>query len=187
MPKKIIIPDIKDGWDPVNEVFVTQKGATLVLEHSLVSLQKWESKWHVPYLGNDKKTNEQVVDYIKCMTVFPHDVDEEIYKYIPRKELNEIAKYISDPMTATTFSDNSKQNGSSSPKKEVITAEIVYYWMIALNIPMEYRKWHLNQLLTLIHVCEIKNAPQQKMGRNEILARNRALNAQRRAKMHSKG
>jgi hypothetical protein len=89
-------------------------------------------------------------------------------------------------MTATTFSDSSKQAGKSN-KKEIITAEVIYYWMIALNIPMDYRKWHLNQLLTLIHVCEIKNAPQEKMSRNEILARNRALNAQRKAKMHSRG
>ena len=177
---KIVIPDINDGWDPVKKEFVNVKGATLILEHSLVSVQKWEAKWHVPYMSTENKTNEMVLDYIKCMVMFPHEFDEEVINYIPKKELEEVVKYINDPMTATTFSDNSK-NGGGSTKKEKVTAEIVYYWMIALNIPMEY------QLLTLIHVCEIKNAPQQKMGRNEIMARNRALNAQRRARMRSKG
>lgn len=183
---KITIPDINDGWDSNKKQFVTQKGATLTLEHSLVSLQKWESKWHVPYMTTDNKSVEMIMDYIKCMVVFPHEFDENVLNYIPKEELNKVIKYINDPMTATTFSDSSKQAGKSN-KKEIITAEVIYYWMIALNIPMDYRKWHLNQLLTLIHVCEIKNAPQEKMSRNEILARNRALNAQRKAKMHSRG
>jgi hypothetical protein len=182
---KITIPDIVDGWDPVRKEFVNQRGATLVLEHSLVSVQKWESKWHIPYTSTEK-TNEQVLDYIKCMVVFPHEVDDKVFDYIPKGELKRIADYIHDPMTATTFSDTSKSSGKSF-KQEKVTAEIVYYWMIAFNIPMEYRKWHFNQLLTLIHVCELKQGPQQKMGKNEILARNKALNAQRRAKMHSKG
>lgn len=186
MPMTIVIPDINDGWDSKNQVFINQKGATLVLEHSLVSLQKWESKWHVPYMSDDPKTGEQIVDYIKCMTVFPKSVDPGVYNYIPKSELEKIADYIKNPMTATTFTDNAKQSGASF-KKEKITAEVIYFWMIQLGIPTEYRKWHLNQLLSLIHVCELKSAPQKKMGRNEILAQNRALNAQRRAKMHSRG
>ena len=183
---KITIPDINDGWDPAKKEFVSQKGATLTLEHSLVSLQKWESKWHVPYMSTENKTPEMILDYIKCMVVFPHEFDENVLNYIPKGELENVIKYINDPMTATTFSDTSKNDGKSK-KKEIITAEVIYYWMIALNIPMDYRKWHLNQLLTLIHVCEIKNAPQEKMSKNELLARNRALNAQRKAKMHSHG
>lgn len=183
---KIEIPDIEDRWDPVKKEFVNVKGTTLILEHSLVSVQKWESKWHVPYMSTENKTNEMILDYIKCMVMFPHEFNEDLINYIPRGELEKVIKYINDPMTATTFSDTSKTSGNSS-KKEKVTAEIVYYWMIALNIPMEYRKWHLNQLLTLIHVCEIKNAPQKKMGKNEVMARNRALNAQRRARMRSKG
>ena len=182
---KITIPDINDKWDQNKKEFVTQKGATLTLEHSLVSLQKWESKWHVPYITSEK-TTEMVLDYIKCMVVFPHEFDENVLNYIPKEELKKVFDYINDPMTATTFSDTSKQSGKSH-KKEIITAELVYYWMIALNIPMEYRKWHFNQLLTLIHVCEIKNAPQEKMSRNDILARNKALNAQRKARLHSHG
>ena len=183
---KITIPDVVDGWDQVKKQFVNQKGATLFLEHSLVSLQKWESKWHVPYLTNDKKTNEQVMDYIKCMVVMPKEFDEKVLDYIPKTEMEKIVNYISDPMTATTFNKDRRVEGKS-PNKEIVTAEVIYSWMIALNIPVEYRKWHLNQLLTLIRVCEKNNAPKEKMGKNEILARNRALNAQRRAKHHSRG
>lgn len=180
---KITIPD-QHGWNPVTEEFVDVKGTSLILEHSLVSLQKWESKWHKPYLGKTEKSSEEIIDYIRCMTI-TQNVDPSVYNYIPREEIERIAKYIDDPMTATTFSNGGPagRRGSS----EIVTAEVIYYWMIALNIPMEYRKWHLNQLLTLIRVCEIKQDPGKKMGRGELNARNRALNAQRRAKMHSRG
>lgn len=182
---EITVPDA-NGWDPTKEEFVHVKGGTLYLEHSLVSIQKWEAKYHKPYLSQDQKTTEEIVDYIRCMTIFPKNPDPEMFNYIPEEEINKIVAYIDDPMTATTFSDKTNENGGSR-KKEIITAEIVYYWMITLEIPMEYRKWHINQLLTLIRVCEIKNAPQKKMGKNEIMARNKALNAQRRARSRSKG
>lgn len=180
---KITVPDIS-GWNPDIEEFVDKKGATLILEHSLVSLQRWESKWHKPYLSDKEKTTEEILDYIRCMTVTPN-VDPDIYNYIPESSIKEIAEYIDNPMTATTFSNASQIGGRVS--REVVTAEVIYYWMIALNIPMEYRKWHLNQLLTLIRVCEIKQGPQKKMGRNELNARNRALNAKRRAAMNTHG
>lgn len=183
MPKKIVLNDI-NGWDPDKEEFVNIKGQTLILEHSLVSLQKWESKWQKPYISDKPKTPEEMIDYIKCMCMTPN-VDERIFYYLPPKVVDEIAEYIDAPMTATTFSKNAPGIGGAS--KEVVTAEIIYYWMISLNIPMEFRKWHLNQLITLIKVCQIKNAPNKKMGKQELAARNKALNAQRRAKLHTHG
>lgn len=185
MPKKITIPDIH-GWNTKKEEFVDFKGVDLSLEHSLISLQKWEAKWHKPYLSDVEKTEEEIIDYIRCMTLTPN-VDPDIYYYLPKNIIREIAEYINDPMTATTFTTHNPTNNRPTGKKEVVTSEIIYYWMIEFGIPMEYRKWHLNQLLTLIRVCELKNTPQKKMSRSEMLASNRALNAQRKAKMHTHG
>lgn len=183
---KITIPDVH-GWDSNNEEFIDIKGATLILEHSLVSLQKWEAKWNKPYLGKQEKTQEEVIDYIRCMTMTKasSEVDPRLYNYIPKETVEKIAAYINAPMTATTFSNLGSGNGPAG--KEVITAEIVYYWMIKMGVPIEFRKWHLNQLMTLLKVCEIKEAPQKKMGRGDLNARNKALNAKRRAALHTHG
>ena len=185
---EIHIPDV-DGWDQTkgeNGEFVHLKGADIILEHSLVSLQKWEAKHKKPYLHDKvEKTDEEILDYIRCMTM-TKNVDPNLYYYIPKEEMEKIVKYINDPMTATTFHDARKGYG----KKEVVTAEIIYFMMINYGIPMEFRKWHLNQLMTLIRVCEIKmntNDKSRKMSMNDIYNQNRSLNAQRRAMMNSKG
>lgn len=155
--------------------------AHLTLEHSLLSISKWESKWHKPFLGHDQKTDEEMIDYIRCMTV-TRNVEPLTYENLTAKVIDEINDYISDPMTATWFSDR-----RGSPNREIITSELIYYWMIALGIPFECQKWHLNRLLTLIQVCNIKNSPPKKMGRNEIYRMNRELNAARRARTGSSG
>ena len=155
---------------------------TLQLEHSLVSLSKWESKWCKPFLSNKGLTDEESLDYIKCM-VISKNVNPEVFDHFTKDNVKAVIDYINAPMTATTFSKES--NGKTN--KEVVTSELIYYWMIAYNIPSEYQKWHLNRLLTLIRVCGIKNAPPKKMGKGEIMRNNAALNAARRAKLHSKG
>lgn len=185
MPKKIVIPEM-NGWDSKREEFVSVKETAITLEHSLISLQKWESKWHKPYFSKQEKTTEEVIDYIRCMTLTPN-VDPDIYNYIPSNIIGEIAEYINDPMTATTFGGQQVNGPQRTIGGDKITAEIIYYWMIALDIPVEYRKWHLNQLITLIRICEIKQSPGKKMGKNDIMAQNRALNAKRRAARHSRG
>jgi hypothetical protein len=154
----------------------------LCLEHSLVSLSKWEEKWHKYFIGNDSLTNEELVDYIRCMTI-TQNVDPEIYYAIDDKVMKEITDYINDPHTATWFKDNKNQK----PNREVITSEIIYYWMIALQIPFECQKWHLNKLLTLIRVCNEKNAPNKKRSRSEILSENRKLNEARKKMHHTHG
>ena len=173
---------IGERWDEETCEFIPAEEHKLRLEHSLVSLRKWESKWHKPFLSKKEKTPEETLDYIKCMTL-TQNVKPEVYEYLTRDHLIAINKYIEDPMTATTFVE---QKGSKS-NGEQITAELVYYWMIALNIPPEYQKWHLNQLLTLVRVCNKKNQPPKKMSKREIMARNAALNAQRRKQLNSKG
>lgn len=178
---QITIPET-ELWDEVNEEFITIKEKTLQLEHSLVSLSKWESKWCKPFLSNDKKTNEEILDYIKCMTI-TQNVDPDVYNYLTPNNKKEIDEYIKAPMTATWFSEDK----SKGPNREIITSEIIYYYMFALGIPMECQKWHLNRLITQIRVCSIKNQPPKKMSRNEIMSRNAALNAARRKKLNTKG
>lgn len=179
---RIEIPINPEGWDEKRQEFVKPKTQILQLEHSLVSLSKWESKWCKPFFSNEEKSYEEVLDYIKCMTI-TQNVDPEVYNHLTESNITDINNYINAPMTATTFT-NDKGHGNN---REIITSELVYYWMIALNIPVEFQKWHINRLLTLIRVCEIKNSPQKKMSKNEIMSRNAALNEARRKKLNSRG
>lgn len=176
--------DSGELFNEKTEEFIKIKEHDILLEHSLVSVSKWESKWEKPFLGGTKKTNEEMLDYIRCMTITQH-VDPLVYKLISNKDLERIIKYIEAPMTATWFNENGPSKGSNN--KEVITAEIIYYWMVSFNIPVEFQKWHLNKLLALIKVCSIKNAPKSKMKKSEILSQNRALNQARRKSLHTKG
>lgn len=178
---RITIP-ATELWDESKEEFINIKEQTLQLEHSLVSLSKWESKWCKPFLSKQEKTQEQIIDYVRCMTI-TQNVNPEIYKYLSRDNLKQINDYIDAPMTATWFSEDKNKKGNNKQ----ITSEIIYYWMIAFNIPFECQKWHLNKLMTLIRVCDIKNQPPKKRSQKEIMSRNAALNAARRKRLNSKG
>lgn len=171
-----------EGWDESKEEFVEAKYQVLQLEHSLVSLSKWESKWCKPFLSTAQKTDEEILDYIQYMTLTP-DVDPDVYAYLSSENFKQIDTYINAPMTATTFSEP-KSNKSN---RDVITAELIYYWMIALNIDWECQYWHLNRLLTLVRVCNIKNAPPQKRSKRDVANSYAALNAARRKQFNSKG
>ena len=153
----------------------------LCLEHSLVSLSKWESKWHKPFISSEK-SKEEIMDYIKFMTI-TKNVNPIVYNALTDENVIQIKNYIDDPMTATTFSQ--KNNGEHN--SEIITAELIYYWMIELKIPVEFQKWHINRLITLIRVCEIKNTPPKKRSSREIASRTAAINAARRQKYAKKG
>lgn len=179
---RINIPLTPEGWDEEKQEFVESEEVALELEHSLVSLSKWESKWCKSFLSSNDKTTDETLDYIKCMTL-TEGVDPAVYNLLTNENITQINEYIAAPMTATTFYDDKSKKGG----RETITSELIYYWMIALNIPFECQYWHLNRLLTLVRVCNIKNAPPKKMGRREIMSRNAALNAQRRAQLNSKG
>lgn len=174
---KIEVPD-KELFNQETNEFIKIKGAVLTLEHSLISLSKWESKWHKSYLETAQHkafTTEEVLDYIRCMTL-TQNVDPLIYKILTKDNFIAINNYINDPMTATTVTSLKKEK----PKHKVITAEIIYYWMIALNIPPEYQKWHLTRLLTLIDVCQIEQSQDNKMNRKDTLNHYRDVNAARR-------
>ena len=178
---RIVIPESELFNEQTGE-FISVKKQTLQLEHSLVSLSKWESKWHKPFLGKEDKTFDETIDYIRCMTR-SQNIDPNIYMFLTQENIKEINDYIGDPMTATTFSDD----GNGRNNREIITSELIYYWMVALNIPFECQKWHLNRLLTLIRVCNIKNQPPKKRSQGQIMSRNAALNAARRKQLNSKG
>ena len=177
---QIVVPE-RELWDEEKEEFVYVKKHKLQLEHSLVSISKWESKWHIPFLDGKDKTIEQIIDYVRCMTI-TQNVKPEVYNRLTEDNLKAINDYIENPMTATTFSDINQR-----PSREIITSEIIYYWMVSFNIPFECQKWHLNKLLTLIKVCNIKNSPPKKMSRQEILSRNRALNEARKKNLNTMG
>lgn len=177
----ITVPS-SEYWDDNKQEFVYTKGGTLKLEHSLVSIAKWESKWCKSFLNTKEKTDEETMDYIRCMTL-TQNIDPDIYSHLSLQNVEDIKNYINAPMTATVFADT----GDSSTNREVVTAELIYYWMIAYNIPFECQKWHINRLLTLVRVCGIKNNPPKKMSKGEIMRRNAALNAQRRKQMNTKG
>lgn len=178
----IEIPINPEGWDEEKEEFVPAKTRVLSLEHSLVSLSKWESKWNKPFLTKDEKTHEETLDYIKCMTL-TKNVDPTVYSCLTSENIKQVNAYIEAPMTATTFSQEPAGKGNS----EQITSELIYYWMVALQIPFECQKWHLNRLLTLVRVCNIKNQPPKKMSKSAILSQNAALNAKRKQMHNSKG
>lgn len=167
-------------FDEASEEFVYFEPTTLKLEHSLISIQKWESKWHKSFLSSSDKTLDEMMDYIRCMSLDPN-VDPRFTMRLTEKEILQIKEYMDNPMTATTFSLDQKR-----PNHQIITAEIIYFWMTSMNIPFECAKWHINQLLTLIQVCSIKNNP-KKMSKKEAGAQRAALNKARRAKLGSSG
>ena len=179
---RITVPLSQEGWDEQKEEFVSAEEITLELEHSLVSLSKWESKWCKPFLSAADKTVEEIMDYIKDMTL-TENVSPDVYSHFTTENFEQINKYINAPMTATTFTE--PKNGKKS--REVITSELIYYWMVALQIPFECQHWHLNRLLTLVRVCNIKNEPPKKMSKRDIMSRNAKLNAARRQQLNTRG
>lgn len=178
---RITVPAV-ELWDEARQEFIQTKEQTLQLEHSLVSLSKWESRWCKPFLSKDEKTTEQVLDYVRCMTI-TQNVNPDVYFRLSDDNIQQINAYIDAPMTATTF----REDKTGKRGREIITSEIIYYWMIAYNIPPEYQKWHLNRLLTLIRVCDIKNQPPKKRSKRDIMATNAALNAARRKQLGTRG
>lgn len=179
---EVIIPAI-EGYDEDNNEFVILEPAySIQLEHSLASVSKWESKWCKPFYSKKEKTQEEVMDYIKCMTI-SQNVDSRVYDRLTKDNIDKIIDYIEAPMTATTITDN--RNNKKS--REIVTAEIIYYWMISLNIPFECQYWHINKLLIQIQVCNIKNTPPKKMSKRDIFKHNAALNAAQKKKFNTRG
>lgn len=168
-------------WDERTNEFVSLKQTVIDLEHSLISISRWESKWRKAFLNDDDKTSEEVIDYIKCMTI-TRNVNPLVYESLTSKNIEEIIEYINTSQTASTV------NHFDEPERRIkVTSELIYSWMISLGIPHEFEKWHLSRLLMLIDICAVRNAPAKMMSKSEIMRRNSELNAARRAKFNSKG
>lgn len=172
----------QEFFDEKTQTFCYTEPATLLLEHSLLSLSKWESKHMKPFLSGPKKTTEETFDYIHCMSLTAVE-DPSVFSRLNDEVLRKVNDHIESPETATTFGEMPKRKASG----EVITSELIYYWMVAFNIPFECETWHLNRLFALIRICNIKQEKPKKMSRHEIAQRNRDLNAQRRAAMGTTG
>ena len=176
---QIVVPG-GELWDEKNEQFLYSKDTILKLEHSLISISNWESKWCIPFLESDKSA-EQLLDYIKCMTL-NKDVDPLVYNRLTGDNIRAINEYIQAPMTASKITEDPHSKRST----EFVTSELIYYWMTVYNIPVQFEKWHINRLIMLIRICSEKNKPEKKMSQAEIKARHRAINAQRRAAAKAK-
>lgn len=178
----IVVPK-REYFDNKKQEFISFNGGTLNLEHSLISISKWESKWKKPFFSKESKSLEQSIDYIRCMTL-NREVDDHIYMELTRADISKVNAYIEDPMTATWIREQPNKGRASS---QVITSELIYSWMVSYNIPFECEKWHLNRLLILIRILEIRNTPSKKMSKKAVHEQYRAINAARRAKTGSSG
>lgn len=177
-----LVVEGKEAYDEATGRFLYTKPQTLRLEHSLISISKWESKWHKPFLKDDPKTREEELDYVRCM-VIDQEPDEGTLHTLTSKQLSDVFNYVNDSMTATWFNERDKK----PPSRKIITSELIYYWMTELNIPFSCEKWHLNRLLTLVKICNIEKSPKKKMSKKDQMARQRSLNAARLQKHHTKG
>lgn len=172
----------REYFNEATQEFIDIPSVELTLEHSLISVSKWESKWKKSFLNTDKLSDDEMADYVRCMTV-GKEAEWNVYRYLSPKAIRQIQQYMDDAMTATTFSDRKQYKH----KKEIVTAELIYYWMIEAGIPFECEKWHLNRLLALIRVCNIKGTAGKKMSKRDIMKQNAELNAARRKASGSKG
>lgn len=178
---RITVPEF-EIYNEDNDEFIAVKSQVLKLEHSLISMSKWESKWHKPFLVDNERTSDEAVSYIKCMTL-NQNIDEMVYLGLTKENFDAVNGYIEDSMTATWFNEN-----KTPSSKKIMTSEVIYAQMFKLNIPLECEKWHLNRLMTLLRVCAIESSPEkEKMSKSEILKQNRELNEKRRAAAKTKG
>ena len=174
--------EASEEFDEATGRFYNVKAQTYKLEHSLISISKWESKWHKPFLKKEEKTRAEELDYIRCMAI-NQEPDEATLASLTSVQLKDVFDYVNDSMTATWFNEKDKK----PPSRKIITSELIYFWMTDLRIPFSCEKWHLNRLLTLIKICHIENSPKKKMSRKDQLAERRALNASRKQKYNTRG
>jgi hypothetical protein len=196
---KITIPKLENFWNEGTEQFENFEGCEMHLEHSLWTISEWEKVIKKPFVG-EKHTNEELLFYIKCMCI--NDVPDVAFSYLTEEDIIRINEYIQDDQTATTIRDNLlDEKNTKGGKQEFITSELLYYFMIAMNIPVEFEHWHLGRLLMLIRVCSEKNKEAEEKAKNHgkrgnrlstkeqanLAARYHEINAKRRAEWGTKG
>jgi hypothetical protein len=172
----------EESFNEEDQTFSTIDDVIIDLEHSLLSLSKWESIYQKPFLSPEPKTAEEIFSYIQAMVITPN-VDLDVLYRCTEEDVAKIQQYIDSKQSATTFGIMPERR----TQEEIITSELIYYWMVAFNIPFECETWHLNRLFSLIRICNIKNSPPQKISKIELARRNRELNAQRRSQLGTTG
>lgn len=177
-----IIIQGEEHFNEETSTFETFDDVVLDLEHSLLSLSKWESKYQKPFLSTGDKSREEIFGYLKAMVVTPN-VDPDVLNRCSPQNIDTIQEYIDSSQSATTFGMMPERRGPG----EVITSELIYYWMVAFNIPFECETWHLNRLFSLIRICNIKNSKPKRMSRSELAQRNAEINARRKAELGTSG
>jgi hypothetical protein len=178
-----LLVDAQELFDEETQTFIMAGGFVIELEHSLLALSKWESKFEKPFLGQEEKTSEEILAYIEMMIVSP-DPSDGVLQKLSQEHFEEIRRYVDSRQSATTFRENRNRPQS---RKQTISAELIYFWMISYKIPLECETWHLNRLFSLLRICEIQNTPQKKRSAREIAAERRTLNEQRRAELGTRG
>lgn len=170
-------------FDERTAEFFSVDDVVLDLEHSLVSLSKWESIYQKPFLSKrEDRTPEEIQGYIRAMILTP-GITDEILARMSTENINAIKDYIESPQSATTFNEMHESKG----RGETITSELIYYWMVAFNIPFECEYWHLNRLFSLIRICNIKQEKPKKMSKSAIARQHHELNEQRKAQLGTRG
>lgn len=166
------------------ELKVTQndKGVTLKFEHSLLSISKWEAKYKKAFLGTTQKTPIEMIEYYEEMLVSP--ANRELVYLLEPDQLEELTNYVNSQRTASSVPD---LDGRPSPFREIVTSELIYYWMVALNIPFEAEKWHLSRLMMLIRITNFKQTPPEKQNKAQMMAKMREINEQRKAQYNTTG
>lgn len=169
-------------YDSEKNEFVYEEGGKVRFEYSLKMLYEWEGKWKKAFLkGNKNLTTEEAVDFYIMMALDPIDK-----KFMTGEAMETLSKYVNDPQTATTFADG--QNGNTSPSKgKIFTSEELYAMMITSNVPLDFENRNLNRLITILRVISVQNTPPKKMSKNDIYRQNAALNAERKARLNTKG
>ena len=180
MPIPIYLKE-EELYNSATQEFIQVKAKTVYLEHSLVSIQKWEQKWHIPFLKDTPKTREQEQDYIRCMSMSGPLSDVDLMRF-RQSDLIRINDYIQDPMTATTFN-----NKNARHSRRILTAEVIYAQMIHYGVPFECKKWHLNSLMTLLRACYEEEAPKKKMGKKDLYSRYNQIEAANRKRYGFRG
>lgn len=173
----------EDGFNDETQEFIVIDPVVVDFEHSLVSLSKWESEYQKPFLSSVERTNAEIFGYVKAMVVTP-GVGQETLVNLSDDQIKELQQYIDSPQSATTFGVMPQANKG---RGETITAELIYYWMVAFKIPFECETWHLNRLFALIRICNIKNSKPEKRSQHDMAVERQRLNAERRARLGTKG
>lgn len=162
--------------------FYTLPPKVVNFEYSLAAVAEWEAIWKIPLLNTELGVDSDMfLSLAMCMS----DDRELLEYYLDDTEKAELHKYLSDSQTATTI--NSSQNGNTTGRGKVYTAEEIYALMFMNGIPIEWESRNLNRLLVILRIISIYQNPPKKMSQQDVMKQNARLNRERKNKYKTKG